>query len=196
MLLKIVRLLSVKETNFLRLLGGLKMPDLKVIARISQREAAEVYSILCNFNYYSENSQAVRSVNVQELPDGRTISAWEVEFRGGILKWSEEDYFDVENFVISFDQTEGDVECFSGEWKVEEREESCIIVFSASFDMGIPSLSHILDPIATQTLQENIVSIITGLFGSEVEIILPTFISQQCQEDPELSLETVVHFEG
>ena len=49
---------------------------------------------------------------------------------------------------------------------------SRLLRFAASFDMGIPALSSIIDPIAEQALRENIVAIIKGLFGLNVEILI------------------------
>ncbi len=158
------------------------MQNLEVVAQVGERRSNEAYSVLCDFERYSENSEAVRSVKVNRLTEVRAVSTWEVNFRGGILQWSEEDYFDAQSCTISFKQTEGDLEYFSGEWKLQEQEQGCLIVFSASFDMGIPSLSHILDPIATQTLKENIKSIIKGLFGTEVEFVSPLVNSPEIEQ--------------
>lgn len=70
-----------------------------------------------------------------------------------------------------FHQTEGDIEHFAGKWQVSPLAGGGLISFSAEFDMGIPSLSRILDPIAEQALRENIITIIQGLFGRNVEIL-------------------------
>jgi ribosome-associated toxin RatA of RatAB toxin-antitoxin module len=145
------------------------MLNLEVVAQVYARSSNEIYSVIRDFERYSENSEAVRSVNCNMINEWQAISTWEVDFRGGIMRWSEEDYFDPKTCTISFKRTQGDIEYFSGEWKVQEQEQSCLIIFAATFDMGIPSLNHILNPIAAQTLQENIVSIIRGLFGKEVE---------------------------
>ncbi|GJD19945.1 cyclase [Rivularia sp. IAM M-261] len=147
------------------------MQYLEIVAEVPHRNANEVYSIMCDFESYPKNSKAVRSVTSQVLPDGRTFSTWEVDFRGGAMCWTEEDLFDPSTYKISFNQTEGDVEHFCGEWKVQSQDESCLISFLAEFDMGIPSLSQILDPIAIQALQENITAIIKGLFGEQVEFL-------------------------
>lgn len=147
------------------------MQDLEIVARVPHRNADETYPILCDFESYPKNSKAVHRVTSQVLSDERTLSTWEVDFRGGIMCWTEEDLFDPSSYTISFNQTEGDVEHFSGQWKVQNRDDGCLIFFLAQFDMGIPSLSQILDPIAIQALQENITAIIRGLFGEQVEFL-------------------------
>lgn len=145
------------------------MQYLEIVAQVPYRSADEIYPILCDFESYPKNSKAVRSITSQVLSDGRTFSTWEIDFRGGTMCWTEEDLFDPSTYKISFNQIEGDVEHFSGQWKVQNQDDGCLILFLAQFDMGIPSLSEILDPIAIQALQENITAIIQGLFGQQVE---------------------------
>lgn len=147
------------------------MKYLEIVAKVPQRSIEEIYLILCDFDSYPKNSQAVHNVTSKVLPDGQTVSTWEVDFRGGVMSWVEEDVFDASNYTISFNQIKGDLEHFSGQWKIQVQENDCLILFLAKFDMGIPSLSQILDPIATQALQENITAIIRGLFGEKVEFL-------------------------
>ncbi|MBU7585423.1 MAG: SRPBCC family protein [Nostoc sp. TH1S01] len=163
------------------------MQYLEIVAKVPYRSAEEIYSILCNFDSYPNNSQAVHSVTSQILADGRTVSTWEVDFRGGVMSWTEEDVFDYSNYTISFNQIEGDVEHFCGQWKVQNQKDGCLILFLAEFDMGIPSLSQILDPIAIQALQENITAIIRGLFGEEVEFLPVQINSSQTQAPDQVS---------
>jgi hypothetical protein len=45
------------------------------------------------------------------------------------------------------------------------------VVFTASFDLGMPSLAGIIDPIAEHTLRENMCSILRGLLGPGVKFL-------------------------
>lgn len=147
------------------------MRHLEVAARVHGRDASEIYTTLCDFESYPLHSKEVRNVRVVSSGDGQMLSSWETNFRGGILRWVERDFFHPEERTISFEQVEGDTEHFSGQWAVEEEAGGGLVRFSADFDMGIPSLSNIIDPIAEQALRENIVAIITGLFGPGVEVM-------------------------
>ncbi len=147
------------------------MRHLEVTARVPDRSAAEIYETLCDFERYPQHSPEVRSVNIKSSGDGEMLSAWETNFRGGILRWVEKDYFDPAARTIDFEQVEGDIEHFSGRWSVESRPEGGLVRFSGSFDMGIPALSNIIDPIAEQALRENIVAIIKGLFGLNADVL-------------------------
>lgn len=158
------------------------MRSLEITARVADRSADEAYSILCDFERYPEHSEAVRSVTVEVSRDGLMTSSWETNFRSGILRWVETDVLDPAARAIAFQQTEGDIEHFSGEWRVEPFGEGAVIYFLAQFDMGMPSLSQILDPIAEQALRENIIAIIQGLFGIQAEILdRPISLSEKQQ---------------
>ena len=91
--------------------------------------------------------------------------SWEVTFRAGLLRWTEEDTFDPGALSITFRQLEGDVAVFDGSWQCVDAAQGSEIVFSARLDMGIPSLADALEPIAVRTLIDNIVSIVRGLTG-------------------------------
>ena len=147
------------------------MRHIEVTALVTDRSAEEIYEILCDFERYPQLSPEVRSVNIHSSEDGQMLSTWETNFRKGILRWVEKDYFDPTARIIDFEQVEGDIEHFSGRWSVENQPEGCLVRFRARFDMGIPALSNIIDPIAEQALQENIVAIIKGLFGLNVDVL-------------------------
>jgi ribosome-associated toxin RatA of RatAB toxin-antitoxin module len=147
------------------------MRHLEVAARVLDRSTAQIYETLCDFERYPEHSPEVRSVLINSSGDGQMLSTWETNFRGGILRWMEKDYFDPAALTIVFEQVEGDIEHFSGRWSVEPQPEGGLVRFNASFDMGIPALSNIIDPIAEQALRENIVAIIRGLFGLNVDLL-------------------------
>jgi Polyketide cyclase / dehydrase and lipid transport len=95
-----------------------------------------------------------------------TVSAWEVTFRVGLLRWTEQDTFDPGALSITFRQLDGDIAVFDGSWQCVDATPGSEIVFSARLDMGIPSLADALEPIAVRTLSDNIVTIVRGLTGT------------------------------
>jgi len=40
----------------------------------------------------------------------------------------------------------------------------------AEFDLGMPSLGHVLDPIAIEALEDAVADVARGLFGADVEL--------------------------
>ncbi len=132
---------------------------------VPHKPASEVYAALADFERYPELCAAVKTVATTEVSENRTVSAWEVTFRAGLLRWTEQDNFDPGALSIRFHQLEGDVAVFDGSWRCADAAQGSEIMFSARLDMGIPSLADALEPIAVRTLVDNIVSIVRGLVG-------------------------------
>ena len=141
------------------------MRTIRLRLHVPDKSASEVYQTLADFERYPELSDAVKSVTVTRVSDDLAVSHWEVAFRAGLLRWTEEDTFDPAVLSITFRQLDGDVALFDGSWECADAEQGSEIVFSARLDMGIPSLADALEPIAVRTLIDNIVSIVRGLVG-------------------------------
>jgi ribosome-associated toxin RatA of RatAB toxin-antitoxin module len=138
---------------------------------------ADAYARISDFPRYVELTDAVREV-VLHPPglDGRLVSEWTVRFRKGLLRWTERDTFDPVNRVIEFEQITGDFASFTGSWRMEaaaensEGTDGTEVTFEAQFDLGIPTLADLLDPVAESTLRANIVLILHGLLGVVVPV--------------------------
>jgi ribosome-associated toxin RatA of RatAB toxin-antitoxin module len=141
------------------------MRTVNLLIDVPRKTAEEVYDALADFERYPELADAVKSVVVTSVGDNVTRSQWEVAFRSGLLRWTEEDRFDRTALTIDFRQTEGDVAVFDGSWLCTATDTGARISFSARLDMGIPSLADALEPIAVRTLVENTVAIVGGLVG-------------------------------
>ena len=142
------------------------MRTVRLRLHVPHKPASDVYQTLADFERYPDLSDAVRSVAVTHVSDNLTVSRWEVTFRAGLLRWTEEDTFDPAALSITFRQLEGDIAVFDGSWECVDAAPGSEIHFSARLDMGIPSLADALEPIAVRTLTGNIVSIVRGLVGS------------------------------
>ncbi len=142
------------------------MRAVRLRLHVPHKSASDVFAALADFERYPILCDAVQDVAVTEVSENLTVSRWEVTFRAGLLRWTEEDTFDPGALSITFRQLEGDVAVFDGSWKCVDAASGSEIVFSARLDMGIPSLADALEPIAVRTLTGNIVSIVRGLTGS------------------------------
>jgi len=142
------------------------MRTVRLRLHVPHKSASDSYATLADFERYPELSDAVKSVAVTRVSDDLAVSHWEVAFRAGLLRWTEEDTFDPSALSITFRQLEGDIALFDGSWECVDVARGSEVVFSARLDMGIPSLADALEPIAARTLIENIVSIVRGLLGS------------------------------
>jgi ribosome-associated toxin RatA of RatAB toxin-antitoxin module len=141
------------------------MRTVRLRLHVPHKSANDVYATLADFERYPELSDAVRSVAITEVSDSVTVSRWEVTFRAGLLRWTEEDTFDPDALSITFRQLDGDIAVFDGFWRCFDAAQGSEIVFAARLDMGIPSLADALEPIAVRTMTDNIVAIVRGLVG-------------------------------
>lgn len=130
--------------------------------------ADTVFALISDFEAYPRHTDAVREVVVTSRADGAVDSEWSVNFRSGVLYWSERDDVDAAARRITFEQTDGDFESFAGEWSVEQTGTDVTVRFEARFDLGMPSLAAIIDPIAEQALTDNMHAVLRGLLGESV----------------------------
>jgi len=146
------------------------MRDVQLTLRVPGVDAAEAYDRISDFARYPDLVDVVRSVTVHPAGDGEPeVSDWEVYFRNGILRWTEEDIKDAPGLKIDFEQVDGDFDSFDGAWTLTREADGCQVRFAATFDFGIPSLAGILDPIAERVLKETIARIVAALLpGVEV----------------------------
>ena len=133
---------------------------------LAEVEPDEAYRRLIDFERYPQLTTSVRSVDVDRSagPD-QVTSSWAVDFRGGILQWTERDTFDRPNRVLAFEQVVGDLDRFAGRWQITAAGDGCAVRFDAELDMGIPSLAAIINPIADAALRDNVLQILSGLLG-------------------------------
>jgi ribosome-associated toxin RatA of RatAB toxin-antitoxin module len=141
------------------------MPQVKVEALVPNADADAVFARISEFERFSDYTNAVREIILRPLGDGVVESAWSVNFRNGILCWSERDHIDPVQRVITFEQLDGDFDEASGQWTVTPAGQDVRVVFSTEFDFGMPSIAAMINPIAERTLRGNIEAILRGLLG-------------------------------
>ena len=142
------------------------MAEIQVLIALPEEiRTGDAYAALCEFARYPDLADSVLSVTCGAHSEtGQAVSTWNVKFREGILQWTEIDHFLERDKTIRFELLEGDLDQFSGQWSVvEEHGQTPAIRFQAEFNLGIPSLSHILDPLAIESLGGNVRQIVAGL---------------------------------
>lgn len=144
------------------------MPEVTIDATVPDAHAARVFERLRDFPAYPRFTDAVREVRVAPAGPDTVDAHWSVNFRNGVLCWSERDTFDPAEGTITFTQTAGDFDRFAGSWRIEQRDDAVVVRFACEFDLGMPSLAPMIDPIACETLVDNIQIIMRGLLGERV----------------------------
>jgi len=152
------------------------MRHVEVCARVSAMRPITIFDTLADFERYAELVNVVRSVNVDHRADGNASSSWEVEFRGGLLRWVEENSFDRDRLRLDFKQIEGDFADFYGSWLIEPDGEDVNVTLMIDFDFGIPSLARLVEPVAERVLTDVTREILLGLFGDNVRLPEPVAV--------------------
>ncbi|MEW9532083.1 type II toxin-antitoxin system RatA family toxin [Microbispora sp. NPDC049125] len=141
------------------------MRHLELDAVIHDATADAVYDGITRFDRYAEFAPHVRSAEVLiAWPEPVGESHWELNFRSGLLRWTEREQFARERLEIAFAQVDGDFESFSGLWTLRQDGGDVRLHFEADFDFGIPSMEGILDPIAERVIKETVAWTVVGLF--------------------------------
>lgn len=131
------------------------MPLVEVNVRL-YAPVHEVWSLLRDLSNYPRLMEPVHALDIIEDGADWTIAEWEVELKGSMLKWIEREERFPQEYKINFQQISGDLEKFEGYWKLESLSS---LVTQASlkidFEIGIPMLKDMLEPIAEKALREN-----------------------------------------
>lgn len=137
--------------------------------------ADEAFGVLRELDRHVRDGEVILSLRLDpKEPDGSRRSHWETRFRAGILRWSQRDVLDPEARTMTFALSEGDAETLEGQWRIEPAETpqaGCRIHFACDFDLGIPSLSEFLDPVAVRLLRETVEAQLTDIFGPNLRVL-------------------------
>jgi ribosome-associated toxin RatA of RatAB toxin-antitoxin module len=123
----------------------------------------EVYKIASDMESYPQFMENVNSVEVLKREEDKTITAWVTEVDGRKLTWRERDIFDFQKNRIYYEQIEGDLKKFSGEWRFAEKDEITEVMLTVDFDFGIPMLAPLLNPILKKKVISNSESMLSAI---------------------------------
>ncbi len=139
--------------------------DLEIHAQVSR-----VWETVLDVASYSDSMTSVRWVKLLHDSPTTRRTGWSVILKGSILEWEEEEHLDHDAHVIRFHQLNGDLDLFDGQWVIEERgPKLCRVRFEAIFEIGIPLLAEMLNPVAKRSLTDNCIEMLRGIEQTAVE---------------------------
>jgi len=142
----------------------------ELAAVIRNTPAETVFDRIVRFDRYPDLAPHLQSTTVHAtVPEPVGSSSWELHFRSGLLRWTEEERFRKDELTVDFEQLSGDFDEFSGAWTLRAQGADTALHFQADFDFGIPSLEGILDPIAERVIKETVAWVVVGMFD-EVQL--------------------------
>lgn len=134
------------------------------VDEIMPAPAETIWELINDVEAYTRLMQHVRSVEVLETGPNFRRLAWEVELKGCIMRWIEYEESDPDRYRIDYHQTEGDLAEFSGYWQLYPLTDgSCRAVMAVNFDIGMPMLSEMMNPVAEHAIRENSRSMLASL---------------------------------
>lgn len=137
------------------------MRNVALTVHIAASDARAALARIAEFDRFPSLAADVREVTTHE--DG---SDWVVNFRRGLMRWTERETVDFGQLRIGFEQVEGDFATFSGSWQLVAGIGGCVVRFEASWDFGIESLAGIMDPIAERVIKRVVCDVLAGLFSA------------------------------
>ena len=141
------------------------MPVVEVAETIAA-PARTVWDVVNDVESYPRLMEHVRSLRVLERGDNVRLLEWEVELKGCVMRWIEREELQPEKLRIEYRQIEGELAEFAGFWQLEPIDDaSTRVVLSVNFDIGIPMLSEMLNPVAERAIRDNSRAMLTSLAG-------------------------------
>ncbi|MEZ5077278.1 MAG: SRPBCC family protein [Solirubrobacterales bacterium] len=124
-----------------------------------------VWETVLDVEDYPSSMENVRWVQVRDrFGAERRRTAWSIVLKGSILEWEEEEAIDHESHVMSFHQLTGDLSVFEGHWSLSEAKPGLTTVtFEVEFEIGVPLLAEMLNPVAKRSLHENCGEMLRGV---------------------------------
>jgi uncharacterized membrane protein len=130
------------------------MPLVESRVVIEDVDLGKVWDVMRDFESFPRLMQDVLDVRCFDHTGDELKSEWRVLLNGSELTWVEADKL-VDRKEITFYQIEGDLEIWEGTWRLRPEGRTVVVDLTVMFDLGIPSLAHILDPIGIRAIKAN-----------------------------------------
>jgi coenzyme Q-binding protein COQ10 len=140
------------------------------VTEVTPLPIEQVWNVVNDVESYPRLMDHVRSLEVLERGPNFRVTAWEVDLKGCVMRWVEREEIDPERYRIEYRQTKGDLAVFEGYWQLQQLpDQTCQTMLSVQFDIGIPMLSEMLNPIAERTIRDNSQKMLNSLAAHAVQ---------------------------
>ncbi len=147
------------------------MPQVEVSEVISA-PVQRVWDVLNDIEAYPQLMEPVRSLKVIETGTGYRLAVWEVDIKGCVMRWTEREEPDPANYRLEYRAIDGDLDEFAGFWQLEALSETTSrATLFVKFDIGLPMLSDMLNPVAERAIHDNSRKMLQAIASHAVETI-------------------------
>jgi len=125
-----------------------------------------VYALAKQVEGFPEIMPDVESVEVLSRDGSRTTTRWVglVRQLGRRIRWTEQDEWDDERKVCTFDQVEGDYEVYRGVWTFSETDTGgTLIHLDLEVDINVPLIGALLRSVVTKLAKQNAEGMLAAL---------------------------------
>ncbi|SDH49140.1 Ribosome association toxin PasT (RatA) of the RatAB toxin-antitoxin module [Actinokineospora alba] len=129
----------------------------------TDRPPADVWAAVLDCESFPTYMAEVVDVRLLEDEGARRLARWSVLLKGSELEWEEEEVVDAERMRIDFQQLDGDLAYFAGYWQVSAVGDATLVELYVDFDIGIPLMADMLNPVAARALEDNAKGILVSL---------------------------------
>jgi ribosome-associated toxin RatA of RatAB toxin-antitoxin module len=129
-----------------------------------------VWAVVLDIERYPALMTSVVDVTIEQWETATTRrSQWAMIIKGATLVWRDREVIDHDEHTVRFTQVSGDLERFEGAWIVAEKERALTRVqLTISFEIGVPLLADMLNPVAKRALSDNCIEMLEGIDARSV----------------------------
>jgi len=137
---------------------------LVTVEEVIPAPAADAWNLILDIEAYPHLMEHVHSVHILEQGPGYRLSEWEVNLKGCVMRWVEREEADEEKLRINYRQIKGEMAAFEGYWQLEPlNDRTTKVTLAVQFDIGIPLMSDMLNPVAERALRDNSLRVLRSL---------------------------------
>ncbi|HEY0484911.1 MAG TPA: SRPBCC family protein [Mycobacteriales bacterium] len=126
--------------------------------------ADRVWDAVLDLSAFASQLDDVRRIDVLSRDGDVRVTSWSVLLKGSVLEWVERETVDHAARRLVFEQLEGDLAHLEGYWQVTgERGGGTVVRLHVDFDLGVPLLEDMLNPVAARALEDNARSMLSQL---------------------------------
>jgi ribosome-associated toxin RatA of RatAB toxin-antitoxin module len=134
------------------------------VSKVISADADAVWKLITGVEDYPRLMiGTVQDLVIEKRTDDGFITSWTVLLRGNLLSWRQEEYHDASLHSIYYRQLDGDLERISGSWIITPHKDGVLVELTVDFEIGIPMLRDVLNPIAESALRENCEAMLNSL---------------------------------
>lgn len=125
----------------------------------------QVYALARDIERFPQFMEDVEAVTILEQTPERQLSRWVGAIRElrRTVTWTEEDFWDDQQHLCVFRQTEGDFTEYSGRWEFVPEGESTRVRLRVDYEYRVPLVGALIQSLLLKKMQANTQAMLTAL---------------------------------